>query len=137
MNVNILNQNMLLSPLMRTDLADYVRGVMDEKGLTEQDIENRSHHGITRGYVSQILSRTSTNLTTKKLKALSTGLGVPFLHVLQAVAGKDPSTDAAFRESVLYYTYEKIKTASKEDREFFDGVIKMLLDRLDRTGSDR
>jgi transcriptional regulator with XRE-family HTH domain len=132
MNVNYLTRNVLLSEQMREDLADYVARIIKEKGLTNQDVADRSQQRISRGYVSQIISRTSRNLTVDKLAALADGLGEPLRKILDAAAGGSPADDDEYRQSVLFYLYEKTRRVPRADQDFIDGVIRMLLDRLEQ-----
>lgn len=60
----------------REDLSQYVARILKEKHLSRHDVKLRSGGEITDSYVSGIISRTATNLSVQKLKALALGLRV-------------------------------------------------------------
>jgi len=71
-------------------LAEYVARILEERGLKPSDVEKRSGHQITDGYVNNILSGKQKNLSIDKLVALATGLGVAPQDILFAATGLPP-----------------------------------------------
>ncbi|MET0650202.1 MAG: helix-turn-helix transcriptional regulator, partial [Pyrinomonadaceae bacterium] len=63
---------------IKEDLADYLRRIRNEKGLSLRDVEVKSGSKISKGYVGQIENRSvlGQSVTPQKLQALSVGLGV-------------------------------------------------------------
>jgi transcriptional regulator with XRE-family HTH domain len=68
-------------------LAEYVKRVRDEKGLSLQDVERRAHKRITSGYVSRVENGQSFNLTVDRLQALALGLGVDEDNIFAVARG--------------------------------------------------
>ena len=71
----------------RSRLGRYVRKVMKQKGLTLRDIEARSDHKITDGYVADILRGAANNPSAEKIKALGRGLGVDPHSIFEIICG--------------------------------------------------
>jgi transcriptional regulator with XRE-family HTH domain len=117
---------------IKLDLAAYVRVKLKQKNMTTQDVENRSEKRITRGYVSQIMSRTAKNLTVDKMVALADGLGEPVLNIVIAALGGDPLGDDQFTRSLLYQLHQRRIEATPENRYLIDLIVHMLLDYLDK-----
>ena len=119
-----------------TQLADFIRRTMRDKGLSLRDVEERSRGRISNSYLSKLLSGSSRNPTGDKLAAIADGLGVP-LKELHRATGGEPADDDDFRESVLHMLYEKAKKASPEDKRFIDRTIKHLLRDLESSEKDK
>lgn len=72
------------------DLADYVRRTRSEKEMSLRDVEVRSGHSISKGYVGQIENRVvlGQSVTPQKLRALARGLGVSEDEIFAIARGK-------------------------------------------------
>jgi transcriptional regulator with XRE-family HTH domain len=68
-------------------LAQYVKRIMDEKGLSSRDIQARSGRKIADSYVTKILNGITTNPSIGKTKALAEGLGVDEDEVFKVARG--------------------------------------------------
>jgi transcriptional regulator with XRE-family HTH domain len=128
---NLLAVNILSFQRMaqnkKEDLADYVSRVRVEKGLTTQDVAERSGGTITRGYVSHIENRHSINVTPNKLKALAKGLGVPVEEVFSKARGsKSEQDEAEFQESLYFMLYKKSRNVSPDKKEFIQKILQMI-----------
>lgn len=118
-------------------LMDYVRRVMDEKGLKPGDVQRNSRGKISDSYVNTILTEPK-NLSVEKLKALALGLGVPEDDVFDVARGYSrPIDDERFRESLLFMLYEKLKTASPEKQKLIVELIRIALREADEDKSKR
>jgi transcriptional regulator with XRE-family HTH domain len=71
-------------------LAEYVKRVMDAKGLSASEVERKSANRITDGHVKNILSGKTTNPTLKVLLGLAEGLDVDPYEVFGAAAQIPP-----------------------------------------------
>ena len=113
----------------KEDLADFVRRTLNEKRLTTRDVEQRAKRKgkrITHGYVSRIVSRTATNLTVDRLKALAVGMGVREKEVFDRVTGEPIEND--FDESDFALLHAKYKELSDEDKK----EVRTLVRAIDR-----
>lgn len=93
------------------DLAQYVRRVRTEKGLSTTDVENNSSRKISDAYVTQIENRRVKNVSPEKLQALAKGLRVPEDEVFAVARGKalaDPSTFQGGRYAALFDSAEQL-----------------------------
>jgi hypothetical protein len=68
-------------------LAQYVRRVMLERGLSAYDVERRSATEITDKYVNLVASGKHTNITIAKLVSLAKGLGDDPHNLLNVAMG--------------------------------------------------
>lgn len=115
------------------DLADYVSRVRFEKDLSQRDVEIKSGHSISKGYIGQIENRTvlGRSVTPQKLQALAKGLGVSedeVFDVARGVNAAEPSTLEA-EVGVLFYGWDD---ASDEDKKATIEAIKMIAEGFQR-----
>ena len=78
-------------------LSEFVRRIMDERGLTLHDVEVRSGGEITDAYVSRVINKQAANLTTEKLRALARGLHVDAVGLFRIACGAGHGTNAHSR----------------------------------------
>src|ERR1700759_763926 len=83
----------------KESLADYVRRIRNEKGLSLKGVEKASGGRISSGYIWQIENGETTNPTTDKLQALSRGLSIPQDEIFAIARGQSPLTEDEFLES--------------------------------------
>src|SRR5687768_11549863 len=74
-------------PKANDELSRYVRRVMETKGLTQKDVQQKSGGRITDGYVASILTGRASNPSVDKIKALAGGLGVDVDELFHIAAG--------------------------------------------------
>ncbi len=112
----------------RKTLREYVRRLLDERGLSFKDVAMRSQGRISHSYVHQIAGGQTKNLTVEKIRGLAAGLSVTEEEVFNAVCCTTDSDTAAFRRSNLaniYRRYEELSQTGKRE-------LKPLLEMLDR-----
>jgi transcriptional regulator with XRE-family HTH domain len=84
---------------------EYVRRVMDAKGLTQKDVQHLSGGKITDSYVASILTGRAKNLSVEKIKALAQGLGVEAEDLFRVACGlsekPEPSGRASTSDALL------------------------------------
>lgn len=120
-------------------LPDYLRRVMNEKGLDGQDIEDRAKrhgHQIDRTYVSRILSGYNSNPTIKKIIALAAGLGVEAVDVFAAAHGVKAIDDPLFRESLYGRLWEMAKNLPDQKRRNLEQAIEIFVRGLETGASE-
>jgi transcriptional regulator with XRE-family HTH domain len=96
----------------RETLGEYVRRLLDERGLSLKDVELRSGGRIGHSYVHVIASGQTKNLTVEKIRGLAAGLGLMEEEVFSVVCDPSSSERAAFRSSAfarLYRIYEALE----------------------------
>ena len=116
------------------DLADYVRRVMKEKELTHRQVETQSKRdgsqGIAHSYISKIISRSVSNLSTEKLKALAKGLQVSEDEVFARARGQKP--DPIAESNKLLEAAHKFDALPELKRPAVEPLIDILNRELDR-----
>ena len=114
-------------PLMKREdapesLADYVRRMRNELGLSLMDVERRSARGgpkIAESYISRIENGFAKNPSGDKLMALARGLGVPKEEVFDAASGgraksADPTMTVETDELKLLLSYRELSESARE-----------------------
>src|SRR6185436_11253849 len=120
----------------QTQLADFIWRTMRDKGLKLRDVEERSGGRVSNSYISKLLGGHARNPTGDKLATIAAGLGVS-LRELQAAAGGEPTNEAEFLDSSLYFLYQERLNADEETRTLIDQTIEMLLDRTEKARVER
>ncbi len=118
----------------KEDLADYVKRIRREKGLSLNEVVRRSNGGISNGYISQIENRYYINPTRDKLIALARGLGVTEDEIFAVARGKSLN-DAEAVDAEMAHFASRVKRLTPQQRRDFEVAWRMandLLDRLER-----
>lgn len=115
----------------REDLADYVRRLRTEKGLSTADVEKNSRFTITDGYVSRIENRYVKNVSPEKLKALALGLGVSEDEIFAVARGKSLNNEEAVDAEMAHFA-SRVKKLTPQQRRDFEIAWRMANDLLDR-----
>jgi transcriptional regulator with XRE-family HTH domain len=76
---------------MKETLNEYVKRVMQQKGLGVRDIERNSKKKITNSHISKVLAGTAKNLQADKIVALAAGLEVSPHEVFSVISGTEQS----------------------------------------------
>lgn len=115
------------------DLADYLRRVRNEKGLSQRDVEIKSGNRISKGYIGQIENREvlGHSVTPQKLQALAIGLGVSEDEIFAVARGKSLAAPEAF-DSEIYVMFRGFDELSDEDKADLLGTIRMLAAEVQR-----
>lgn len=119
----------------KEDLADFVRRVLKEKNLTTRDVEQRAKRKgkqINNGYVSRIVSRTATNLTVDKLKALAFGLGVQEKEIFDHVLSDPLESNSDFQVSDFALLFDKYEDLPEADKKEVRVLIKAIEYEIER-----
>lgn len=96
-------------------LADYVRRVRKDKGLSTPDVERNSGNQITDGYVSQIENGYIKNVSPEKLRALAKGLEVLEEEIFAVARGKSITDDPTYDEQRLLGFFRTLSAEWKEE----------------------
>lgn len=120
------------------DLADFVRRVRAEKGLSLKDVEDRSGGAISKGYVGHIENRhvLGSAVTAQKLFALAKGLGVTEDEVLAAVRSITFEESRSF-DSEIFVMFKGFDELSDEDKAELLTSVRMLGAEIQRRRSHR
>lgn len=110
---------------MAESLADYVRRVMSEKGLTYREVQARSRNGITTGGVSDIVQGNTKNPGIHTLSALARGLGVPEEEIISVARGKDPEGNPDFKKWKFAALFDEAKQLTPEQMARFEIIMEM------------
>lgn len=104
-----------MSSESREGLADYVRRVRREKGLSTLDVERNSGNRITDGYVSQIENGYVKNVSPEKLTALAKGLDVLEDDIFAVARGVQKLYGLPLNEVRMLELYRALPDERKED----------------------
>lgn len=117
-------------------LAEYVKRVRAEKGLSLTDVQKRSGNQIANSYVSRIENgiADAQGVTPKKLQALARGLGVSEDEIFAIARGRSlDKSDAVDAEMALFASrIKKLTAQQKRDFQIAWRMANELLDRLER-----
>jgi transcriptional regulator with XRE-family HTH domain len=105
-NVNHSKQPVVSAQL--ETLSEYVRAVMNEKGLNYRQVAERSGDLISHTTVFDVVNLRSKDVKAKTLRGLAKGLGVSEEEVFAVVRGKTTSGDLAFDELRLLELYRML-----------------------------
>lgn len=101
------------------ELADYVKRLRFEKGLSQREVEVKSGNRISKGYIGQIENREvlGHSVTPQKLQALAVGLGVSEDEIFAVARGKslEPMTPTDFRSALDALGVSQIQSAGGLD----------------------
>lgn len=94
-------------------LRAYVIRIMQEKGLSEWQIQKRANGKVSDSYVKSIISGKAKSISVEKLNALAVGLGVDGVELYKIASGEDvPQKEEDLWPSlVLLNALQKILTS--------------------------
>lgn len=124
-----------MSKKRKEELPDFIRRLLKEKGLSTRDVEERAKRKgkkITHGYISRIVSRTVTNPSVDKLKALAAGLGVREKEIFDYLHNDPLENNAAYQESGFAFLYEKYKDLTDKDKMELSIFITIIDHEIER-----
>jgi transcriptional regulator with XRE-family HTH domain len=98
------------------DLADFMRRMRSEAGLSIRQVAKRSGGGISHGYVNQIENRSvlGSSVSPARLIAIARGLGISE-DALFAVARGKPLKEIEAMQSQLLAFFGQLPTERQED----------------------
>lgn len=123
-------------------LAEFVREVMREKGLTYREVSRRSGYvgpgseGLSHTTVFDIVNERTNNIKRDTLRALAKGLGEPEERLVSIVYGTPRDRDG-FDESefaLMYSRVRKLTAQQKRDFRVAWDMAKAHLEKLERGG---
>ena len=110
-------------------LSQYVERVLREKHLSRHDVKLRSGGEITDSYVSAIISRSASNLSVEKLKALAAGLRVSEMEIIRVAFGlsngRDPRRNIDRSHNLLLLDISKKTVIGSDVAEIVQEVLKL------------
>lgn len=99
----------------RESLPDYIRRVVNERGLTYREVARRSGGGITAPSISAIISGQTRNIKSSTITALAKGLGVSAEEVFAIARGKSTSGDLQLNEIRLLEYFRALPAERQGD----------------------
>lgn len=131
---NVLSSKQAFVARERETLANYVRRVREEKGLSLNQVRIRSGYQIANSYISRIENGEVTNVGLEKLRSLAKGLSVSEEEIFAVARGKSlndiESVDA---EMALFASrVKKLTPQQKRDFKIAWQMANDLLDKLER-----
>lgn len=96
-------------------LADYVRRVRREKGLSTSDVQQRSGGGISDAYITRIENEQSLNISVSKLQALARGLGVSEDEIFAVARGTPLKHQRTVKEAMLVDYFNSLPVDRQDD----------------------
>jgi transcriptional regulator with XRE-family HTH domain len=120
---NVHSSKQLSVTRERETLADYVRRVRQEKGLSLNQVRVHSGYKIANSYISRIENGEVTNVGLEKLSLLAKGLGVVEDEIFAVARGKSVSGDPQLSESKLL---EYFRTLSPESQDVLMAYAEMM-----------
>jgi len=113
----------------RTILADYLRRVIKEKGLSYREVSHRSGGRISASTVTDLLGGKNANPTVEILQGLARGIDEPEAYVFEAARGvKEPE---GFTESRFWELYEIYNDLEKPlHRKMVEDHLRDLIEML-------
>jgi transcriptional regulator with XRE-family HTH domain len=115
----------------RETLADYVRRVREEKGLSLNQVRIRSGYQIANSYISRIENGEVTNVGLDKLRSLAKGLNVSEEEVFAVARGK-ALNDIESVDAEMALFASRVKKLTPQQRRDFKVAWQMANDLLDR-----
>lgn len=113
---------------MEEALGQYVKRLINERGLTLQEIQDNSKGKITSSHISKIINGKTANLTFDKIVGLANGLGIKPLDIFLRMLGQTPTADNELDARTLLVLMQKVV----DDPELLD--ILRLAEQLSPTG---
>ena len=78
---------------MKETLSQYVKRVMQQKGIGVREIERNSNNGITSSHISKVVTGVARNLTSDKVVALAAGLQVDPHEIFSVITGTSEKSE--------------------------------------------
>lgn len=115
---------LLVMDVLQETLGDYVRRVINEKGLNYREVARRSGGAISHATVGYIVNNGSVDVRRETLQALAVGLGVSEDELYAVARGKILDYEDPLDEvKVLFNGWHE---ASEEDRAATMELIRMI-----------
>lgn len=115
----------------RESLADYIRRVRQEKGLSLNQVRVHSGYKIANSYISRIENGEVTNVGLEKLRLLAKGLGVVEDEIFAVARGISLSTREVF-DSEIYLMLKGYDELSDMDKAELLPTVRMLAAEIRR-----
>lgn len=122
---------------LRENLSDYVRRVINERGLNYREVSRRSGGAISHATVGDIVNGVPRNYGTETLRALAKGLSVSEDEIFAVARGKPlgPLSPTDFYSALQalgveqFQAYGGVENLSDEDRAEIIGVLTAMIEQ--------
>jgi transcriptional regulator with XRE-family HTH domain len=116
----------------RETLADYVRRVINEKGLSYRRVAEMSGGQISHVTVGEIINGNRTDIKTDTLLGLAKGLGVPAEEIFAVARGKSPADDPEFKTWKYAALFDDAKKLTPEQMVKFENIMDIARREVER-----
>jgi transcriptional regulator with XRE-family HTH domain len=122
----------VMGKVVQETLAEFVRRVRNEKGLSTLDVEKLSKFEISDGYVSRIENNGVKNVSPEKLSALAKGLNVTEEEIFAVARQKQPNEHAKTEErfAMLSTKFSELTGQNRLKAEILLEVLERELGRM-------
>jgi transcriptional regulator with XRE-family HTH domain len=120
----------------RESLADYVRRIRNEKGLSLSDVRRASGNRIANSHISRIENGEVKGVGVEKLTALAKGLGIPGEELFAVARGRIPAKQSDADEQKLLFAFRDLDPGEKKSALRILEALRAGSDGLEREGTD-
>lgn len=122
---------------LQETLSDYVRRVINEKGLNYREVSRRSGGVISHATVGDIVNGVSKDVRTTTLSALAKGLGVSEDEIFAVARGKTlgPMSPQDFHSALKalgveqFQAYGGVDNLTADDRQEIIAMIEAMIEQ--------
>lgn len=105
------------------NLADFVRRVANEKGLSFREVARRG--GLSGPAISDIVSGKTQQVKASTISAIARGLGVSEEEVFAIYRGKSPSDDPEYKNWQYAALFDDAKRLTPEQMTKFETIMEI------------
>lgn len=106
-------------------LSEYVRAVMNEKGLNYRQVAEHSGGLISHTTVFDVVNLRSKDVKAKTLRGLAKGLGVSEDEIFSVTRGKSPADNPDFKKWKFAALFDEAEQLTPEQMARFEIIMEM------------
>lgn len=121
-------------------LADYVRRVIREKGLTYRQVADkakRGGHKLSHSTVGEIIKNPQTSFRLETLQALAYGLGVAEDEIINRARGIQQPSPSEYHRRLVEQIYDELETASSDKEKYLTDLLTAMLGKTEAHSNHR
>jgi transcriptional regulator with XRE-family HTH domain len=113
-------------------LSEFVRAVMNEKGLNYRQVAERSGGLISHTTVFDVVNLRSKDVKATTLRGLAKGLGVSDDEIFSVARGKSPTDDPEYKNWKYATLFDNAKQLTPEQMVKFENIMEIAQREVDR-----
>lgn len=129
-NVKCSKQNVVSAQLQA--LSEFVRVVMNEKGLNYRQVAERSGGLVSHTTVFDVVNLRSKDVKGRTLRGLAKGLGVTEEELFAVAQGKSPADDPEYKTWRYAALFDDAKQLTPEQMVKFETIMDMARREVER-----